>query len=151
MKREGIYKWKAWSRAKGEKNVGIHWSRQSAHRWRHVCQPYSPAALYPPETLFFCFWYSFLLEAEWTPGPSAAGSIRSIKKIHSHHRDSNPRPFGLYHRTLTSTLPRAPKYSTNYHEIFSASWPVLSCGGYAGLPGQQTLHVIRVPEYPVAT
>jgi hypothetical protein len=28
------------------------------------CQPEAPAALYTPETsLFFCFWYSFLLEA----------------------------------------------------------------------------------------
>jgi hypothetical protein len=30
----------------------------------------------------FCFWYSFLLEAEQIPGPSAAGRIRQIKKIH---------------------------------------------------------------------
>jgi hypothetical protein len=30
-----------------------------------VCQPYSPAALYPQEDS----WYSFLLEAESTPGP----------------------------------------------------------------------------------
>jgi hypothetical protein len=33
-----------------------------------------------PETLFLCFWYSFLLEAEQTPGPCAAGRIRQIKK-----------------------------------------------------------------------
>jgi hypothetical protein len=39
-------------------------SRQSAHRWRSGCQPYASAALYSPETLFLCFWYSFLLEAE---------------------------------------------------------------------------------------
>jgi hypothetical protein len=38
--------------------------RQLAHRWRQGCQPYAPAALYSAETLFFCFWYSFLLEAE---------------------------------------------------------------------------------------
>jgi hypothetical protein len=51
--------------------------RQSAHRWRQGCQPCAPAALYFPEILlFFCFWYSFLLEAEWTPGPNAAGRIR---------------------------------------------------------------------------
>jgi hypothetical protein len=30
---------------------------------------------YSPETLFSCFWYSFLLEAESTPGPSVAGRI----------------------------------------------------------------------------
>jgi hypothetical protein len=39
-------------------------SRQSAHRWRYGCQPNAPAALYYPVTLFFCFRYSFLLEAE---------------------------------------------------------------------------------------
>jgi hypothetical protein len=30
-----------------------------------VVQPYAPAALYPQED----FWYSFLIEAESTPGP----------------------------------------------------------------------------------
>jgi hypothetical protein len=38
-------------------------SRQSAHRWRW-CQAYALAALYPQEDS----WYSFLLEAESTPG-----------------------------------------------------------------------------------
>jgi hypothetical protein len=40
-------------------------SRQSAHRWRWGCQPHAPATLYPQEDT----WYSFLLEAESTPGP----------------------------------------------------------------------------------
>jgi hypothetical protein len=35
-----------------------------------------PAALYPQEDS----WYSFLLEAKSTPGPSAARMIRSIEK-----------------------------------------------------------------------
>jgi hypothetical protein len=39
-------------------------SIQSAHRWRWDCQPYAPAALNPQEDS----WYSFLLEAESTPG-----------------------------------------------------------------------------------
>jgi hypothetical protein len=43
----------------------------------------------PPETLFFCFCYSFLSEAEWTPGPRALGKF---EKIHSPYRISNPRP-----------------------------------------------------------
>jgi hypothetical protein len=51
-------------------------SRQSAHRWLQSCHPYEQAALYSPETLFFCLWYSFLLAAEWTPGHTAAGRIR---------------------------------------------------------------------------
>jgi hypothetical protein len=38
-------------------------SRQSAHRWRRGCQPYSPTALYPQEDS----WYPFLLEAETAP------------------------------------------------------------------------------------
>jgi hypothetical protein len=42
------------------------------------CQPYAPAAFYSPETLFFCFWYSILLEAKWTPWPS--GRIRKAEK-----------------------------------------------------------------------
>jgi hypothetical protein len=30
-------------------------SRQLANGWHQCCQPYAPAALYSPETLFFCF------------------------------------------------------------------------------------------------
>jgi hypothetical protein len=37
------------------RRVGQGWSRQSAHRWRLDCQPYSPAALYSPETFFLMF------------------------------------------------------------------------------------------------
>jgi hypothetical protein len=44
---------------------GSHIFRQSARRWRQGCQPYAPAAFYPQEDS----WYSFLLEAESTPGP----------------------------------------------------------------------------------
>jgi hypothetical protein len=51
-------------------------SRQSAHRWRWGCQPYAPATLYPQEDS----WYSLLLQAESTEGPSAAGGIRSVEK-----------------------------------------------------------------------
>jgi hypothetical protein len=57
-----------------------HWgpafSRQSAYRWRWVCQPYAPAAVILQEDS----WYSFLLEAESISGHSAAGRIRSIEK-----------------------------------------------------------------------
>jgi hypothetical protein len=40
-------------------------SRQSSYtsRWRQCCQSYAKAALYP-RNIFFCFRYSFLLEAE---------------------------------------------------------------------------------------
>jgi hypothetical protein len=40
-------------------------------------EAYAPAALYHKNV----FWYSFLLEAERTPGPSAAGKIREVEKI----------------------------------------------------------------------
>jgi hypothetical protein len=43
-----------------------------------VSQLYASATLYSPETLFVCFWYPFLLEAEYTSGPSVAGRIRQI-------------------------------------------------------------------------
>jgi hypothetical protein len=39
--------------------------RHSAYRRRQSCQPYVPAAFYPQENS----WYSFLFEAESTPGP----------------------------------------------------------------------------------
>jgi hypothetical protein len=51
-------------------------SRQSAQRWQLGCQSYAPAALYPQEDS----WYSFLLEAESTPGHCEVGRVRSIKK-----------------------------------------------------------------------
>jgi hypothetical protein len=43
----------------------LAFSRQSAHRWRWGCQSYAPAAVSPQEGS----WYSFLLEANSTPGP----------------------------------------------------------------------------------
>jgi hypothetical protein len=40
-------------RARNQRKVPT-FSRQSAHRWRHGCQPYAPAALYPhPELPVF--------------------------------------------------------------------------------------------------
>jgi hypothetical protein len=66
-------------------------SRQSASRWGRVLS-YVSAALYSPETLLFCFWYSFLLKAEQTPG--ARGRIRLIEKMHSHWV-WNSQPSGL--------------------------------------------------------
>ena len=43
-------------------------------RWQG-CQPYAPAAFNPRNYS----WHSFLLEAESTPGPNAAGRIMSMK------------------------------------------------------------------------
>jgi hypothetical protein len=51
---------------------------------------------------FFIFkdsWYSFLLEAESTPGPGGLGQFKNPP-----HRDLNPRPSGLQNSALTTTL-----------------------------------------------
>jgi hypothetical protein len=44
---------------------GSHIFWHSAHKWLQGCHPYAPAAFYPQEDS----WYSYLLEAESTPGP----------------------------------------------------------------------------------
>jgi hypothetical protein len=44
---------------------GSHIFSHLAHTWQQGCQPNAPAAFYPQENS----WYSFLLEAESTPGP----------------------------------------------------------------------------------
>jgi hypothetical protein len=35
---------------------------------------------FTPQKLFFCFWCSFLLQAEWTPGRREASRIGKLKK-----------------------------------------------------------------------
>jgi hypothetical protein len=52
--------------------------RQSAHRWRRGSQPYAPAELYlflPEDS-----WYSFLLEAESTPGTVQLEGLDKLKR-----------------------------------------------------------------------
>jgi hypothetical protein len=51
----------------------------------------------PQKRYFFCFWYSFLLEAEQSPRPSA------VRGGDPSHWLSNPRPSNL--SALTITLP----------------------------------------------
>jgi hypothetical protein len=46
-----------------------------------VVSPTHRPLLYSPETLFLFFWYSFLLEAELTPGPSAPEGLGKLIKI----------------------------------------------------------------------
>jgi hypothetical protein len=55
-------------------------SKHAAHRWLQECQHHSTDALYSPETLYR-FWYSFLLEVERSPGPSAAERTRYIGEL----------------------------------------------------------------------
>jgi hypothetical protein len=56
-----------------------------------VVKPYAPAAFYPQEDS----WYSFLLEAESTPGRSATGRIRKIEKKNPPHSGLEPTTFQL--------------------------------------------------------
>jgi hypothetical protein len=57
--------------------------RQTVNRWWQSCQPYAPAALLPQGSFIFKdSWYSFLLEAESTPGPVRPGLDQFIKKIY---------------------------------------------------------------------
>jgi hypothetical protein len=70
---------------------------------------------------FFIFfkdsWYSFLLEAESNPGPVQPEGLGQFKK-NPPHRDLNPRPSGLQHSALTTTLPRAPQNVSNYNKFY---------------------------------
>ena len=62
----------------------------------------SPAAFTPRKYS----WYSFLLEAQSTPG-RAIGRIMSLKRFQWHHLGSNQRPSDLKHSILTTVLPRS--------------------------------------------
>jgi hypothetical protein len=61
----------------------------------------------PGFSIFKYSWYSFLLEAEWTPGPVRPEGLGKLQK-NPPHRDANPRPSDLQHSALTTTLPRDP-------------------------------------------
>ena len=70
---------------------GSQISRQSAHEGGKVVSPTHQPPL-PPRKYF---WYSFLLEAESTPGPQWGRKDYVNEKIQWHHRGSNPRPSDL--------------------------------------------------------
>jgi hypothetical protein len=59
-------------------------------RWQG-CHPYAPAPFTPRKD----FWFSFLLEAEITPGPKWGLKDYANEKFQRHNRESNPRPSGL--------------------------------------------------------
>jgi hypothetical protein len=56
-------------------------SRQSVHRWRRGCQPYAPAALYPPPPQRQIPGIQFCYRLSQHRGHSAAGTIRSTDKL----------------------------------------------------------------------
>jgi hypothetical protein len=67
-------------------------SRQSANSWRWGCQPYAPAARYPPGR--FLVVISVRSWVDPTDTVRLEG-LRKLKKIQWLHRDSNPQPSGL--------------------------------------------------------
>jgi hypothetical protein len=77
-------------------------SRQSAHRWRWGCQPYAPAALYPPGIFLVLISVTGCVDSR---AHSAAARIRSIQKsndfIGNRTRD-------LPACSIATMLPRAP-------------------------------------------
>ena len=70
---------------------GSQISRQSAHEDGKVVSPTHRPPL-PPRKYS---WYSFLLEAESTPGPQCGRKDYVNEKFQWHHRESNLRPSGL--------------------------------------------------------
>jgi hypothetical protein len=67
-------------------------SRQSSHEGCNVVSPTHRPPL-PPRRYS---WYSFLLEAESTPGPQCGPKDYVNEKSHSPRRESNPRPIREY-------------------------------------------------------
>ena len=55
-------------------------------------------------------WYSFMLEAESTPGPQCDRKVYVNEKFQWNHLGSNQRPSDLYHSTLITVLPRPPQF-----------------------------------------
>jgi hypothetical protein len=68
------------------------------------------AALYPQEYS----WYSFLLQAESTPGPYAVGRIGSIEKSNDLIRNRTHDPPACSIVPQPTTLPRAPSERCKY-------------------------------------
>jgi hypothetical protein len=112
---------------------GSHIFRHSDNRWRQGCQPYAPAAVYPQEDS----WYSFLLEAESTPGAIVRleWSGKFKKKITS----SGTRTRDLLACSIVpqpTTLPRALRKCADLPEIFESPrhrrkcWSMMWTGGF---------------------
>jgi hypothetical protein len=63
-------------------------------------------------------WYSFLLETESTPGPECGWKYYDNWNIQWPHRESNPRPYDLYHSASTNYATACPASSLLGPDIF---------------------------------
>ena len=71
-------------------------------------------------------WYSFLLEAESTPGPLCGGKDYVKEIFQWHHLGWNQPPADLLNSTLTTELPRSP-HSVQYGILINHEGPGKAC------------------------
>src|SRR5215510_12776505 len=81
----------AWSGPQGSRKLRFPDFMTTAHDGGKVVSLTHRPPLPPRQ----CSWYSFLLEAESTPGPYCDRQDYVTEKFQWHHRESNPRPAGL--------------------------------------------------------
>ena len=72
----------------------------------------------PPLLPRNCSWYSFLLEAESTPGPQCSRKDYVNEKFQWHHRESNPQPSGLWRSVSTNCVTTYPYSHCNVYLFF---------------------------------
>jgi hypothetical protein len=93
---------------------------------------------------YFCLWYSFQLEAGWTPGLCAAERTGRIDITRSSHRISSRSPPGLQRSTSSTTLPHLKllMISNRYASPSQLQEPnllLLAYGRTNGIEGQQNV------------
>jgi hypothetical protein len=71
------------------------WSSQISRQSIFECNKFVSHMHRPTLSHRKYYWYSFLLEAESTPGPQCGPKDYVNEKFEWHHRESNPRPSGL--------------------------------------------------------
>jgi hypothetical protein len=87
---------------------GSQISWQSAHEGGKVVSPTHRPPLPPPPPQEIFLIYSFLLEAESTPGPQCDRKDYTNEKFQWHYRESNPRPSRCSAVPQATAPPRAP-------------------------------------------